>query len=43
MPAQDRRDAFDVNVINTRGNLIGGFRSAAFRGNNARNRTCLRS
>lgn len=23
MPARDRRDAFDVNVINTRGNLIG--------------------
>jgi len=22
MPARDRRDAFDVSVINTRGNLI---------------------
>lgn len=28
VPAQDRRDAFDVNVINTRGNLIGGPRSS---------------
>lgn len=26
-PARDRRDAFDVNVINTRGNLIGGERA----------------